>query len=202
MLDRYLSPWSFWFLNVSWSADFSKSLFSAWNLATTFQTTLRKKKGCSGEGAKVVLECPGKTLITNVMCNCLGGYTELRWDVLVVVVVVTRDLEPTLCFLLILNCVLKTSWGRQVCGNLVILMSFFSQQWKQEKLRERTVHWKNCPVLQQKSFLGISGPSEDKKQGLFLQWVRFLYEFPTIRERWEEGNYVCPCSFLLSLWRV
>lgn len=40
------------------------------------------------------------------------------------------------------------------------------EQWKQEKLKERTMHWKNCPVLQQNSFLELSGPKEDKKQML------------------------------------
>lgn len=37
------------------------------------------------------------------------------------------------------------------------------RQQKQEKLKERTMRWKNCPVLHQNSFLELSGPNEDQK---------------------------------------
>lgn len=133
----------------------------------------------------MVLECPWKILINNLICNCLRGYTELMPEMYFFVSIV---LEPTLCFLLILSYMFWKQVGldRRVEIWLNWYNSFLYSGNKKNWLRERTTHWKTCPVLQQSSFLGICRLWRQESRAGFLQWVRVLHEDPTWRESWED----------------
>lgn len=112
-------------------------------------------------------------------------------------------LEPTLCFLLILSYMFWKQVGldRSVEIWLNWYNSFLYSGNKKNWLRERTTHWKTCPVLQQSSFLGICRLWRQESRAGFLQWVRVLHEVPTWRESWEDRPMFVPAA-LCSAFEV